>query len=211
MHAPVDQRAAARDFLGGKRAAQTGNGPVRPEGNVHVVHFAQLALVYILLYQVHIVVKAVHYADVEYPARFPVHFEHLFGFFESPGGRLFAQHVLARPHGVYGDLRVHAVGSADGDRRHFRVVYHIVIIRDRYAAAVLFDALFRFFGNDVAKILDLSVRVLQVVRDMRGVCDGAAADNANFHVFTAFQYSDGRPGRKMRVLPGFSTRGRIRH
>ena len=95
MHAPVDQHAAAGDFLGGKRAAQPRNAAMLAEADVYMVHRAQAPLVDILLDLAHAVVKAVDHADDQDLARFALSLHHLLHLGIGAGGGLFAQHVFA--------------------------------------------------------------------------------------------------------------------
>ena len=181
VDAPVDEGAAAGDLLGGEGAAQAGNGPVGPEADVYVVDVSQLALVDVLLDAVDPVVKAVDHADVQHLAGLVLDLLHLQGLSVGAGGGLFTQHVLPGPQGVHGDQGVDVVGGAHGDSLHLGVLQHVVVVHHGGAAAVLLDGLLRPLGDDVAKILDLRLRVVHVGGDMGGVSDGAAADDSYFH------------------------------
>ena len=110
----------------------------------------------------------------------PLHLLHLF---PGAGGGLFAQHMLARPHGVDGDDGVHVVGRADGNGRDFGIGQHGVIIRHRRAAAVLFHGLLRALGNNIAEIFDFRIRIFHIRGNVRGVCNASTADDSYLHLF----------------------------
>ena len=65
MNAPVDECAAACDFLCGESSAETGYGTVCAERNVNMVNLAKLTRVDELFYFVYGSVEAVYNADVE--------------------------------------------------------------------------------------------------------------------------------------------------
>ena len=180
MHAPVNQRAAAGDCLGGESAAQAGDGAMGTERSVDVEHFAQLAALDIFTDQVHGVVEAVHHADVQRHAGFMLHLLHFEGLGIGAGGGLFAQHVLSGLEEIDGDGGMDGVGRADGDRLDLGIVQDLVIIIHGFAAAVFFHGGVGAFGDDVAEPLDLHVGVFHVRRDVGAVGDGAAADDGNF-------------------------------
>ena len=64
MYPPVDQGAAACDFLCRKCAAQSRNGTDCPEADLNMVNFSQTALLNIITDQIHHVVKTVYNADI---------------------------------------------------------------------------------------------------------------------------------------------------
>ena len=113
MYAPVDQRAAARNFLGGKGAAQSGNGTPCAEGDVHVVHLAQSTRGNQLTDLVDGGIEAVDNADVEHFAGLMLDCLHFLRLGVGACGRLFAQDVLAGAQSVHSDDGVHPVGCAD--------------------------------------------------------------------------------------------------
>ena len=192
VDAPVDEGTAAGDRLGGKGAAQAGDGPVGPEADVHVVDVPQLALVDVLLDAVHAVVKAVDHADVQHLAGLVLDFLHLQRLGVGAGGGLLAQHVLPGPQGVDGDDRVDIVGGAHGHGLHLGVLQHVVVVHHGGAAAVLFHGVLRALGDDVAEIFDLCFRVVQVGRDVGRIGDGAAADDSYFHSNTLLYVLESR-------------------
>ena len=181
MHAPVDQRAAAGDGLGGEGAAQTGNGAMGAEGDVDVEDLAQLAVVDELLDEVDAVVEAVDHADVQDAAGLVLHLLHLQRLGVGAGGGLFAQNVLAGAHRVDGDGGMHVVGRADGHGLDLGVVQGDVIVGDGRAAAVLLHGGLGALGENIAEILDLRFGIVHVRGNVGGVGDGAAADDGDFH------------------------------
>ena len=183
MHAPVNQRAAARDGVGGKRAAQAGDGAVSAEGDIHMVNLAQLARVDDLLDFVDGVVKAVDHADVEGFSALVLGLLHFQRLGIGAGGGLFAQHMLARPERVDGDDGVHSVGRTDGYGFHLGIVENVVIVGYRLAAAVFFHGSLGTLGDDIAEILDFGVLVGHVGRDVGIVGNASAANNAYFDGF----------------------------
>ena len=162
---------------------------MRAEGNVNVIHLAEPAVVDVFFDEVHAVVEAVDDADVENLTRFMLRLLHLERLGVGARGRLFAQDVLARAQRVDGNARVHIVGRADGYGLDFRIGQHLVIIAYRRAAAVFFDGRLRALRNDVAEILDFRVRVLEIGGNVRGVRDGAAADDGNLHLKSLLYFS----------------------
>lgn len=186
VDAPVDQRAAAGDFLRREGAAEARDRAVCAEARVDVVDVAELAVVDVLLDQVDAVVEAVDNADVKHLARLMLHLLHLERFLVRSRSRLLAQDVLACAQRVDRDRRVHVVRRADRDRFHFRVGEHVVVIDDGLAAAVLFHGGFRALGDDVAEILDFRFRVVHVGWDVRCICNRTASDDGNFHDDNSF-------------------------
>ena len=183
VNAPVDQRAAAGDGLGGKGTAQTGNGTVRTEADVNMVDVAQLAIINDLLDQVHIVVETVDHADVQHLAGLMLCLLHFQSFRIGTGCRLFAQHMLARPEAIDGDGGMDIIGRTDGNGLHFGICQYFMIVRDGLAAAIGRDGLLGTLGENIAEIEDLSVLVLHIRGDMGIVGNGAAADHSNFDGF----------------------------
>ena len=142
------------------------------------MHRAQAPLVDILLDLAHAVVKAVDHADDQDLARFALSLHHLLHLGIGAGGGLFAQHVFASAQRVNGDHGMHPIGGAHRDGVNFRIVDNVVIIRHSNAAAIFFNGRLCALRNDVAKILDLHIRVFHIGGDVRRVGNGAAADNA---------------------------------
>ena len=159
------------------------------QSNFPVKHLAQLAGLYVFLDPVDAVVEPVDDADVENLTRFMLRLLHLERLGVGARGRLFAQDVLARAQRVDGNARVHIVGRADGYGLDFRIGQHLVIIAYRRAAAVFFDGRLRALGENIAEILDLRVRVLEISGNVRGVRDGAAADDGNLHLKSLLYFS----------------------
>ena len=110
-----------------------------------------------------------------------VYIQHLQRFLIGASGRLFAKHVLAGAHRVYGDSGMHFVGRADANRLHFGIDQNVVIVLYSDAAAVFLHAGLSFFGNDVAEVFDLRVGVRHISGDVSGIGDGSAADDADLH------------------------------
>lgn len=188
MNAPVDQRAASCDGLGGEGAAQSGDGAVSAEAYINMIDLTQLALVDVLFDAVDTVVETVNDTDVEDAAGLMLNLLHDLSFLIGTGGRFLAQDILAGPHSVAGDLAVHIVGSADGNGLDFRIIQSNMVVGDRCAAAVVFNGLFGSFRNDIAEILDFHLILdLHVRGDMSGVCDGTASDDSNFDLAHFFK------------------------
>ena len=186
VNAPVNQCAAAGDGFGGERPAEPGNGAMGTEGHIYMMHGSKLAGIDVFLDPAHTVVKAVHDADVQHLAGLMLHFLHFQRFRIGPCGGLFTKHMLAGPQGIHGDGGMHIVGRADGNRFHFRILQDIMVVLYGNAAPVLFHGCRGPLGNDIAKILDLDFRIIQVGRDMRRVGNGAAADYSNEHGVSPF-------------------------
>ena len=179
MHAPVDQRAAARDLLGGESTAQAGNGTPSAERNVNVINVTKHALLNELSDLVDSRVEAVDNTDVEHLARFVLCILHQLGLGIGSCSGLFAKHVLTVLQKVNGNGGVHTVGCANGNRFDLGIVQNVVIIHDGSAAAVLFNGSLCLFGDDVAEILDLHLGIVHVSGNMCAVCDRTAADHGN--------------------------------
>ena len=146
-----------------------------------MIHLAQTALVDVLLDEIYAVVEAVDHADVQRLAGFVLHALHLQRLGIRPRGRLFAQHVLARPQRVHRDHGMHVVRRADRNGDHLRVVQNRVVIRDRLSAAVFLHSRLRALGEDVAEILDLRLGVFQIRGNVRRIRDRSAANDADLH------------------------------
>ncbi len=113
MHAPVNQRAAARNCLGGKRAAKPRDGTVRAERRMNMINIAQLTVIDKLFNQIHTVIKAVYHTDIQYFTGFMLCLLHLKRLCIGSCRRLFAQNILACVQAVDGDRRVHVVGRTN--------------------------------------------------------------------------------------------------
>ena len=181
MDTPVDQRAAARNRLGGKCAAQAGDGTVGTEAGINMEHFAQLAGIDILFDQVDSGVEAVDHTDVQNLAGLMLDLLHLQSFCVSPGSGLLAQHILAGPQSVHGNDRMHVVGRADRNCLNFGVVQSHMVICDSLTAAVLLHSGLGTLRDNVAEINDFRIRIVHVRGNMSAVCNGTATDNCNFH------------------------------
>ena len=179
VHTPVDQCAAARDLLGGKRTAKTGNRTPCAEGDVYVIHLAQLASLNQLADLVDSRIKAVDHADIEHLARLVLRFLHQLCLRIGSCRRLFAKHVLAVLQKVNGNGGVHTVGGTNRNSVQLGIIQNLVVVHDRRAAAVLFHGSLCLFGNDVAEILDLYLGIVHVCGNMCAVCDRTAADHGN--------------------------------
>ena len=166
VYAPVDQRAAAGDGLGGEGAAQTGNGAVGAEADVDVEDLAQLAVVDVLLDEVDAVVEAVDHADVQDACRSRAAPSASPAPRRRCGRRAFRTERPCRRAsrrwrwwactllGVQTDT-----ASISGS---FRT---IVIVGDGRAAAVLLHGGLGALGNDVAEILDFHFGIVHVRRE----------------------------------------------
>ena len=181
MNAPVDERAAACDFLCGESSAETGDGTVCAERNVNVVNLAKLTRVDELLYFVYGSVEAVDNADVERKTRFVLSLLHGESFRVGSCGGLFAEDVFACSQRVDRDDGVHSVRCADGNGGDFGISKDGMVILNSNAAAVFFDSSLSSFGNDIAEIFNLRVGAIHIGRNMCGISDSTASDNANFY------------------------------
>ena len=183
MHTPVYQRAAAGRRLAGEVAADAGNGAVRAEARIDMIFLAELACVYKILYVIDRVAEAVAHADVENSVRLMGDSLHLERLREHARGGLLAENILARSHEVYSYDRVQVIMGADGNRIKLRIVKYLVIVIDRFSAAVFFDRSVRSLGDNIAEILYLRLFVFHVRGDMRRVRYRAAADYRNLDFF----------------------------
>ena len=72
--------------------------------------------------------------------------------------------------------------SADRDGVKLGIIEKIMIILDRRAAALFFDAHSRLLRNYIAEILDFNIFIFEVGRNVRGIRDGSAAYDCNFNL-----------------------------
>lgn len=183
MDAPVYQRATAGRRLAGEVAADAGDGAVRAEARIDMVDLAELACVYKILYVIDRVAEAVAHADAENSVRLMGDSLHLECLGEHTRGGLLAENILARSHEVYRYDRVQVIMGADGNRIELRIVKYLVIVIDRFSAAVFFDRSVRSLGDNIAEILYLRLFVFHICGDMRRVRYRAAADYRNLDFF----------------------------
>jgi len=152
MHAPVNQRAAAGYGFVGEISAEARNGAVRPETGENMVDFAQLAAVDDLFNPVNRCCKPVAYANAEYLARFVRSALHIQRLGKNPCRRFLAQHIFARAKEVDGYQRVRVVMRANRNGVHCRIRQNLLVIINRFAAAVFFNRFIRFPRHDIAEI-----------------------------------------------------------
>ena len=180
MHAPVDQHAAAGVGFSGKGPAEAGDGAVRPERAVNLVHIPQLTGVDHLFNFVDRGVKAIAHPDVEdfaVPVGGGLHgIDH----FHAYRSRLFAQHVFAGVQAGDGDGGMGTIGSADGNGLYLLVAQNVPEIYQGMGYMVLFGKRFGARGDDVAEILDLYRRVFGIARYMLAARNRPAADHGYF-------------------------------
>jgi len=65
--------------------------------------------------------------------------------------------------------------GADGNRIKLRVVKYLVIVIDRFSAAIFFDRSVRSLGDNIAEILYLRLR--SVYKELHADHETGAADN----------------------------------
>ena len=129
------------------------------------------------------VTEAVAHADAENSVRLMGDSLHLECLGEHARGGLLAEDILARSHEVYSYDRVQVIVGTDGNRIKLRVVKYLVIVIDRFSAAVFFDRSVRSLGDNIAEILYLRLFVFHICGDMRRVRYRAAADYRNLDLF----------------------------
>ena len=181
MNAPVDENAAAGNFLGGEGTAETGDGTVCTEAYVYVIDLAQLAGLNDLAEAVNSGVEAVNHTDVQNLAGLMLSLLHSQSLGINTSCGLLAKNVLACLEGVDGDEGVLLVGGADGNCLDLGIVENYVIILNSGAATVLLYALLSLVKQDVAEILDLYLLVLHIRGDVSTVGDRTATDDRNLH------------------------------
>ena len=191
MYAPVDQSAAACNGLGSESAAQTRDGAMCAEADIHVENFAELAGINIFLDGIHSVVEAVDHADIQDASGFMLNLLHLGSFGKGACRGFFTEHILARAHGVNSNLGMHVVGGADGHSLDLGVVQNHMIVRDSLCAgcAVLLKGSLCLFGNQVAEIDELRLGICRIRGQVSRIGDGSASDNTYFHINTVLSFS----------------------
>ena len=137
------------------------------EGSIDMINLAELAAFDKLPDFHDIGVESVANAYVKNLARLVGNLLHFKRFGKNSCRRLFAENMLARFEKINCNNRMQVIVSADGNCVKLGIVQKIVIIDNRFAAAVFLNAFFRSFGNNVAEIFDFSFLIFEIRRNMR--------------------------------------------